>query len=107
MSDELRDLQRWYQGQCDGEWEHEYGVRIATLDNPGWSIEIDLAETELQDRPFVPIRDMDSANAWVMCRVADGRFLGDGGSLMLGRMLRVFLDWAREGAGGESAAPGV
>ena len=42
MFDEPRDalylLQRWYVAQCDGEWEHAYGVEIGTLDNPGWSI---------------------------------------------------------------------
>ncbi|MBC6448487.1 Imm53 family immunity protein [Actinokineospora xionganensis] len=26
--------QRWYQSQCDEEWEHELGVKIDTLDNP-------------------------------------------------------------------------
>ncbi|MFE2849501.1 Imm53 family immunity protein, partial [Streptomyces scopuliridis] len=29
-------LQNWYTQQCDGDWEHEWGVKIATLDNPGW-----------------------------------------------------------------------
>ena len=27
-------LQSWYQSQCDGDWEHEFGIRIETLDNP-------------------------------------------------------------------------
>ncbi|MFE4959105.1 Imm53 family immunity protein [Streptomyces sp. NPDC056653] len=28
-------LQNRYAQQCDGDWEHEWGVKIATLDNPG------------------------------------------------------------------------
>ncbi|MEV8403368.1 Imm53 family immunity protein [Streptomyces niveus] len=40
-------LRNWYAQQCDGEWEHERGVRIATLDNPGWTVSIDLEESEL------------------------------------------------------------
>lgn len=30
-------LQKWYKSQCDGDWEHEYGIKIETVDNPGWS----------------------------------------------------------------------
>lgn len=42
MSDTLRRLCNWYAAQCDGEWEHHYGVTIGTLDNPGWQLTIDL-----------------------------------------------------------------
>lgn len=48
MEDNLLEwLQDWYLQQCDGEWEHFYGVKIETLDNPGWYIEIDLNDTTL------------------------------------------------------------
>ncbi|WP_203237204.1 Imm53 family immunity protein [Streptomyces gilvosporeus] len=36
--DPLSSLTAWYTSQCDGGWEHEYGIRIETLDNPGWSV---------------------------------------------------------------------
>jgi hypothetical protein len=29
-------LQAWYAEQCDGDWEHQFGVSVETLDNPGW-----------------------------------------------------------------------
>lgn len=99
MQGELDELQRWYESQCDGEWEHEFGIRIYTLDNPGWSIAIDLAETSLEGRDFAPIRETASERDWVMCRVSDGKFLGHGGPLALGRILRAFLDWARQEQG--------
>jgi hypothetical protein len=35
MGEILPWLQGWYATQCDGDWEHEYGVSIETLDNPG------------------------------------------------------------------------
>jgi hypothetical protein len=38
-------LQGWYAAQCDGDWEHERGVKIETLDNPEWAIRIDLEGT--------------------------------------------------------------
>jgi len=46
----LSELQKWYFAQCDGDWEHSYGVRIDTVDNPGWTLEIDLVGTNL-DKP--------------------------------------------------------
>ncbi|MFT3675503.1 MAG: immunity 53 family protein [Chitinophagaceae bacterium] len=44
----LEWLQQWYNTQCDGDWEHEYGVKITTIDNPGWSVVIDLTGTKLE-----------------------------------------------------------
>lgn len=29
MSDPLKDLQAWYEAQCDGQWEHQGGVQKA------------------------------------------------------------------------------
>lgn len=43
--DTLQELQRWYRSQCNGDWEHSYGVKIDTLDNPGWSVTVELADT--------------------------------------------------------------
>ena len=27
-------LQAWYMSNCNGDWEHGYGVSVRTLDNP-------------------------------------------------------------------------
>ena len=94
--DELRRLQEWYTSQCDGDWEHEYGLRIATLDNPGWSVEIDLAETELEAAVYAPVEDLSSEREWVHTWVDAEKFHGDGGPSMLATILRHFLDWAAE-----------
>jgi hypothetical protein len=50
--DAITRLQMWYLGQCDGSWEHQFGVRIETLDNPGWSVTIDLDGTEYANARF-------------------------------------------------------
>jgi hypothetical protein len=104
MPGELEEFQAWYRSQCDGDWEHTYGIHIGTLDNPGWRVEIELAETELADRPFPPIEDLAPEEAWLDCRVANGKFIGHGGALMLERILRAFLDWTRA-AQSERAEP--
>jgi hypothetical protein len=36
--DLLPRLSRWYAAHCSGEWEHQYGVSIQTIDNPGWLV---------------------------------------------------------------------
>ncbi|OAX48412.1 hypothetical protein gpAD87_09590 [Paenibacillus sp. AD87] len=45
MMNTLKWLQNWYLENCNGDWEHSYGVKIDTVDNPGWSVEIDLTDT--------------------------------------------------------------
>ena len=104
MSGELEEIQRWYESQCDGEWEHEFGVRIATLDNPGWTVEIDLEETLLEGRTFPKIENMGPERDWLFCEVLEGKFRGHGGPLMLGSILRAFLEWAHQAQGESDAA---
>ena len=41
-------LQDWYLEQCDGNWEHENQIKIYTLDNPGWTIKIDLKDLDIE-----------------------------------------------------------
>ncbi|MFI6740322.1 Imm53 family immunity protein [Nonomuraea sp. NPDC050451] len=43
----LAFLQSWCSSCCDDGWEHTYGGTISTLDNPGWRLKIDLADTPL------------------------------------------------------------
>jgi hypothetical protein len=97
--DALKRLQSWYARECDGDWEHTSGVKIESLDNPGWSLTIDVYETDLNDRPFPIIeRTATPANLddWIYCRVQDGRFFGAGGPSNLGELLEAFLQWAEQ-----------
>lgn len=58
-------LLQWYLTQCDGDWEHRYGIDIHTLDNPGWALKIDLIATPLQGKALErTIVDRDP-NDWV------------------------------------------
>lgn len=93
---ELARIQSWYASQCDGNWEHSYGLRIETLDNPGWHITIDLHDTELAARSFEPVvRGAEVGEGdWVYCKVESGQFVGSGGTGSLAEILAVFLSWA-------------
>jgi len=93
----LQELQRWYHTQCDGDWEHGFGVEIGTLDNPGWRVTIDLTDTELAERPFAEVKRLEHETDWIHCRVRDHKFEGHSGPLKLGEILQIFLAWAAEG----------
>lgn len=67
----LDALVRWYRSQCDGDWEHEFGVRLATLDNPGWHLEVDLAETPAEGR-VMPERNTDDGRGRWLAASSDG-----------------------------------
>jgi len=90
----VHELQKWYHAQCNGTWEHLRGITIDTLDNPGWTVTIDVADTAITDRPFTAIRRSDDELDWIQCEVRDRKFEGRGGPLMLEEILRVFLTWA-------------
>ncbi len=92
----LEKLQQWYQSQCDGDWEHGFGVKIETLDNPGWAVVIDLTDTKFFDRPFSEIQRLEDETNWIHCRIRDSNFEGFGGSLNLDEILQIFLSWAVE-----------
>src|SRR5262245_10481666 len=96
----LADLQAWYLHQCNGDWEHTYGVRISTLDNPGWTLDVDLIDTNLNGHPFPGHsygvgKDSDSSgNDWLDCKMDKGKFVAAGGPEKLEEMIEVFIKWA-------------
>ncbi len=93
----LQRLQQWYKAQCNGDWEHSYGVSIGTLDNPGWSLKVDLTDTPLQRKSFTEIkRDYEHQTEWLTCFLRDGVFHGACGPEKLEEMLEIFLDWAED-----------
>ena len=95
----LAEIQRWYYTQSDGDWEHCYGIKIETLDNPGWQVFIDLVDTELEDAVFAEVQHNEVAQCdednpdWFVCRKVDGKFEGAGGPEQLEAILRLFLTW--------------
>jgi len=97
----LSELAAWFQQQCDGEWEHAFGISIQSTDNPGWWVTIDLRGTPLAQRPFAPVVRGDFARndprpPWLHCRVKDSVFHGAGDAQELDEILRIFLDWSRK-----------
>lgn len=98
MFDEPRDalflLQRWYLGQCDGEWEHSFGVSIETLDNPGWTLRVELQGSPLEHRAEPSSKVERSEHDWVHWRIEGGVFEAACGPTNLNEAILAFLDVA-------------
>jgi hypothetical protein len=94
----LDELRNWYEAQCDGGWEHTFGIHIETLDNPGWCVKIDVRDTILEGLPFTEIRSGDSAKdaSWIDCKVEGLQFHGAGDSSRLEEIVVHFLRWAKD-----------
>ncbi len=96
----LRALQDWYASQCNGEWEHRYGIHVDSCDNPGWWVRIDIAGTNLASREFHPVAENVDANGyqqgerWHYCHVDGEVWHGAGDETKLPLIIQTFLTWA-------------
>lgn len=89
-------LQSWYAAQCDGDWEHGWGVEIETLDNPGWAVSIDLEETVLEWREY-PRQDVHrSTHDWLSAWTSEKTFHAASGPGNLTEALTLFRSWATD-----------
>ena len=85
-------LQEWYQSYCDGDWEHQYGISITTIDNPGWYLEIDLIYTQFQDLE-IEIKNFESSETdWYGYKVHNGKYEGFGDPTKLETLILKFKE---------------
>jgi hypothetical protein len=110
----LIEIQKWFQKQCNGEWEHSQGIKIETCDNPAWWVKINIKDTTLENKPFkiisknVPQELINqalglvkapftcaepSSKSWLICYVKNNEFNGVGDPTKLEDILRIFLNW--------------
>ena len=87
-------LQNWYTSHLNGEWEDYYGIKLSTLDNPGWMIEVDLLETELETREFEEVSVDNGEADWIFCKVENGKYVGGGDPTKLNQIIEIFKRWA-------------
>ena len=85
--DILNMLNDWFYNNCDGDWEHEYGIKICTTDDPGWSISIDLMRTPLEGLSFQK-KKSEIDEPWYEVEVKENVFYGYG--YELSKIIDVF-----------------
>jgi elongation factor P hydroxylase len=86
-------LQNWFQSNCNSDWEHGSAITIQSLDNPGWSICIDLESTDMENENFESIAIERTEDDWIHCKVEGFFFKGACGSLNLSEVLEIFQTW--------------
>ncbi len=86
-------LQEWYKNQCDGDWEHEYGIKIETVDNPGWYLTINLTGTEQENIIFDAVNIDNDPNDWFFCTVRNKNFEASCSPNNLPKIFQIFRNW--------------
>lgn len=89
-------LLAWYKVHCDGLWEHTHGIKLETLDNPGWILTVDLIHTNLQGLTMAELSEGCSPDdhpvspRWIHCVVRENRFQGTCDPTQVARLFLVF-----------------
>ena len=87
----LTRLQNWYLINCDGEWEHAFGISITTIDNPGWTVRINLTDTCLHELKYE--RQVDNGDFdWLFIKVKEKVFEAVGDTSKLTNIFEIFLN---------------
>lgn len=84
---------------CNGDWEHQNGISIGTLDNPGWSTRINLAGTEMHGVQFDRVEIHRAEHDRYVCWVDDENFESACGPTNLGEALHTFASQRLDGRG--------
>lgn len=95
--DDIMWLEKWYTEQCNGEWERTWGLKIETLDNPGWVVTVDLANTCLEDLTVAMQMVDNGASDWLGYYVKEQKFTGFGDGRKLATLLSLFRRLAESG----------
>jgi hypothetical protein len=90
----LNELQKWFYDRCNGDWEHGGGVKIATLDNPGWSLDVTLRGTDMENRVLRIVKTERSEEDWFWCWTEGATFKARGGARNLEEMIEFFVRWS-------------
>jgi hypothetical protein len=87
----LERLMGWFRSNCDGDWEHQHGIQIGTLDNPGWYLDVSIEDTP-QAGSTIPRKLVErTATDWVAVEVKDNMFRGHGGPDNLSELIDLFV----------------
>ncbi len=74
-----------------------FRIKIETLDNPGWHIDIDLSSTEVENKPFQEIyQDFENDISWLHCKVTNKIFSAACSPDNLVTVLEIFKCWIEE-----------
>jgi hypothetical protein len=85
-------LEMWYLSNCDGDWEHDHGIAITNVDNPGWLVEIDFNGTELKVDDISIHKIEQGEGDWYFFKILNNMFTASGDCRKLNFLLGIFRD---------------
>ena len=89
-------LENFYKNLCNGDWEHQYGIKIDSLDNPGWKVKIDLMDTPFLQKEFKRIEIEKSELNWIHCWIEADVFTIACGPQNLTEAITIFKDFVEK-----------
>lgn len=92
----LKWLEEWYKNNCNGDWEHSYGITIETLDNPGWEIKIDLKNTMLEKEKIDYVLTENNEKDWFGFKVENAQFIASGDPNKLSFLIEKFKQFVED-----------
>ncbi|MEM7229029.1 MAG: Imm53 family immunity protein [Planctomycetota bacterium] len=93
--DRLRVLDAWCAANQSTDDRYPRLV-LGTLDNPGWTLSVELAGTGLHPQNVQESKsNTDSNDAWMVVQSHESTYRSFGGPKVLDQMLSAFLFWAR------------
>ena len=93
MTEAISLLEIRYAARCNGDWEHQWGVKIDSLDNPGWTLDIDLNQTKAENRQLERTRIERTQNDWIIYHVEKKKFKAAMGPTNLSEAIKIFCQW--------------
>ncbi len=93
-NNEVSWLMNWFDLHCNGCWEHMHGILIETGENPGWTINIVLEDTDLESQEFIRIDREKSSDNWLHCFIENKKFIAKVSSANLLESINIFRNWA-------------
>ncbi|MEX0961658.1 MAG: Imm53 family immunity protein [Simkaniaceae bacterium] len=94
--DELLWLQYWFYIHCNGDWEHGSGIKIEMSDVSGWVFEVNLEETELENKIFQMVNNPRNEIDWLNCKINNHLFKAACGLTNLIEVIKIFRNWAMQ-----------
>lgn len=77
-------------------WQHDYRIRIHTIDRPGWAVALPLTETALEEASLSLHEVTNGPDDWLKCEIKDQQFIGQGDPLKLTVILDRFFQLTPE-----------
>lgn len=93
---DFTSLIEWYRANCNDDWEHRYGIKLETLDNPGWLLIVDLVGTSLQGKSMPTLNEgCDPAGnpmtaSWIHGTAANNQFRAACDPDQIARLFQLF-----------------